>query len=90
MVSGMGFLSRCICAMGGYGGMGIERNMDMDVDMDMGWAWDGAPRGIGRRYMRLCVSGCVGACSRVYMVYVDDGCMQHRKRKSVWLLMQDD
>lgn len=62
----MGFLSRCICAMGGYGGMGIERNMDMDVDRDMGWSTEGYWKG-------TCVCGvcwCVDACSRVYMEYV--------------------
>lgn len=42
VVSGMGFLSRCICAMGGYGDMGIGRNMDMDMGT---WAWDGMGHG---------------------------------------------
>lgn len=38
-----GVLSRCICAMGGYGDMGIgRRNMDMDMGT---WAWDGMGHG---------------------------------------------
>lgn len=44
VVSGMGILSRCICAMGGYGDMGIGRR-NMDMDMDMGMGWNGARRG---------------------------------------------
>lgn len=39
-----GVLSRCICAMGGYGDMGIGRR-NMDMDMDMGMGWNGARRG---------------------------------------------
>lgn len=51
------------------------------------WTWDGGTEGHGRE-RGTC--GCVDVGAYMHVYILCGICMQHRKRKGVWLPMQDD